>query len=119
MGAHGPGKISPMMSEEPDNRVPARVDVAFDMLRWANAIETGQGGKSYEQDQTDGRKLNSTERAVYESALEVIRLYLTGEMTFSEDREPDNECVDSLEPDLENDEDLKYNDIDAKEDHNG
>lgn len=59
-----------------DVKVPLQVDVAFDVVRWANNIETGQGG--------DGRELYGNERAVYEAALEVLRLYLTGEMTFGD-----------------------------------
>ncbi len=49
---------------------PCRVDVAFEVLHWAKVVECVD------------RQLTDPERAVYNASLEVLRLYLTGEMDF-------------------------------------
>lgn len=71
---------------EDNANIPAQVEVAFDAMRWANSIESGVCG--------EGRKLSSKERAIYESSLEVLRLYLTGEMTFDKPKKTDLEKAD-------------------------
>jgi len=80
-GAQGAGITSAQASSAEDIRVPAQVDVAFDILRWGNSIQTGRADGRYESS-SDGRELNNKENSVYEAALEVLRLYLTGEMSF-------------------------------------
>ena len=65
-------------SQEADSRIPVQVDVAFDVLRWAGSIQNHSGNPE------NDRVLNPKEKSIYEAALEVVRLYLTGEMTFSE-----------------------------------
>ncbi len=49
---------------------PPKVDAAFDIIRWGSEI--------------DQRELRPEERQVYNAALEVLRLYLSGEMSFEE-----------------------------------
>lgn len=77
-----PGFVSPRL-DDPNIRVPAQVSVAFDILKWANSIETGQGGRNFDDPRLEGRELRLTEKAVYEASLEILRLYLTGEMLFA------------------------------------
>ena len=81
MSSQGPGVpfLSPPTSEA-DTRVPAQVDVAFEVVRWANMIQ------SPHINNVEARDLNPKERSVYEAGLEVLRLYLTGEMTFAAPR---------------------------------
>ena len=81
MNSEGQSAIPFIPQPEEDSRVPAQVDVAFEVVRWGNGIEAPQ------IDHVEARELISKERAVYESGLEVLRLYLTGEMTFVEPRE--------------------------------
>jgi len=60
---------------------PAQVETAFEVVRWANMLEIGSAG--YRGiDAIPSRPLSPRERSVYEAALEVLRLYLTGEMSF-------------------------------------
>lgn len=82
-GAQGPMAVpfSPLPAPETDSRVPAQVDVAFDVVRWGNTIQNPHTAH------TVGRDLTPKEKSVYEAALEVLRLYLTGEMTFAEPRQ--------------------------------
>ena len=63
---------------ETDTRVPAQVDVAFEVVRWANMIQNPHISN------VEGRDLEPKEKSVYEAGLEVLRLYLSGEMTFVE-----------------------------------
>lgn len=81
---------------EVDSRVPAQVDVAFEVVRWGNAIEAPHSNA------IEARNLNPKERSVYEAGLEVLRLYLTGEMTFAEPRKPveDHESVEAVKVDF-------------------
>ncbi len=53
---------------------PPKVDAAFDVVRWGSEI--------------DQRELRPEERQVYNAALEVLRLYLSGEMSFKDEYSP-------------------------------
>ncbi len=71
------------------SRIPAQIEVAFDVVSWVASIETGWGPMG----RADPRELRSAEKAAYGAAVEVLRLYLSGEMTFasetsSSDRQP-------------------------------
>jgi len=78
-GDQGPGLVqSARYDETADLRIPAQVDVAFDVVRWANSVENGGRCDS----NSGGRELSVKERSVYEAGLEILRLYMTGEMNF-------------------------------------
>lgn len=80
-GDQGPGHDIPTEPPGSDMRVPAQVEVAFDILRWANAVQVPV--RSFSENAV-GRELTAKENSVYEAALEVLRLYLTGEMDFGQ-----------------------------------
>lgn len=82
---------NPMGAIDPNHRFPVKVDVAFDVLAWASSIENHKD---------NGRKLSLKEKIVYESALEVLRLYLAGEMTFDEPQEDEFQEQDMPVPSL-------------------
>lgn len=69
-------------SDAYSSRYPMKVDVAFDVLRWASGIE------NHPLHQQAGRELKAKENSVYEAGLEVLRLYLTGEMDFADEPKP-------------------------------
>ncbi len=95
-GEQGSGFQYPHSSpEEPEVKIPAQVEVAFDVVRWANSVEMGGRTANYETARGgEGRSLMPKERAVYEAALEVLRLYMTGEMTFDEVLREEMEVVE-------------------------
>lgn len=74
------------------SRIPAQIEVAFDVVSWVVSIETGWGPMG----RAEPRELRSAEKAVYDAALEVLRLYLSGEMAFaSEINSSDQQPVSS------------------------
>lgn len=90
MNAEGPGLPQGIMppgildtSEEP----PARVSFALEVIHWANRIQEGRGRSDTYEKSPEGRQLTALETIVYSAALEVLRLYLSGEMDFVEEKE--------------------------------
>ncbi len=75
MDFKGFGLTFPSFADQ-EEKYPIQLDVAFDILKWAGALE---------------RDMNPKELLVYNSALEVLRLYLSGEMTFSDNSQRNNE----------------------------
>jgi len=90
-GSSGPGLMPPPGFIEPrEPKIPARVNFALDIVHWANEIEKGNQQRSYDggpSSQEGGRSLREDEKSVYGAALEVMRLYLTGEMSFEGEAE--------------------------------
>jgi hypothetical protein len=80
----GTGAPLPVLFDEDLRKIPPRVSFALDVLHWANHIQE----RNYENlSSENGRKLTQLEQVVYDAALEVLRLYLSGEMNFVEDEE--------------------------------
>lgn len=68
---------APQMPEQ----VPPRVAMAFAFVQWAESVQRGvvAAGESMI---VQGRELSANERATYQAAIETIRVYVNGEMSF-------------------------------------
>ncbi len=71
-----------MCEFEESSSIPPKVEAAFKYLEWSRSSGSSFmdlcGGSSKEP-----KKLSLNERAVFDAALEVLRLYLSGEMDFA------------------------------------
>lgn len=62
--------------------VPAKVCAAFDVVRFMDSVMSPPTCAHHGYPVCEGRKLASNEQTVYNSALEVMRLYFSGECDF-------------------------------------
>lgn len=60
--------------------IPAKVAAALEFLRFAEFLRNPPS--QFDGGRSESRDLNQREQAVYDAALEVMRLYFTGEQEF-------------------------------------